>query len=251
LGLLGRGSRFGDAIGQQVSNLDGTHAAALAAHPRVRLVAGASRDEGRRRRFESRQAGVKTYADWRELLARERPEIVSIATRSADHAEITAACAEAGVRAVLCEKPIATTPRRRRPRHPRVSRSAARSSPVNHSRRWHPLWRLARDEIRAGAIGDVHHAMAHWPTGRLGNVGTHLFDALRMLTGADPIAVSGTLDPLLHPDCRGPQYRDPGGWGVVTFAGGIKAFIDASQASKATAGCARCRKHGATVDARG
>ncbi len=34
------------------------------------------------------------------------------------------------------------------------------------------------------------------------------------------------------PDCRGPQFRDPGGWGVITFSNGAKAFVNASQAAK-------------------
>ncbi len=52
LGFIGAGDQVsGDALGQKVENLDGTHAQALAAHERVELVAGSSRDEGRRIRF--------------------------------------------------------------------------------------------------------------------------------------------------------------------------------------------------------
>lgn len=231
LGFIGAGDQVsGDAIGQQVADLDGTHAHALAAHPQVKLVAGSSRDEGRRKRFEERMGSGRTYADWREMLAAEKLDIVGIATNSPYHAEITTACAEAGVRAVLCEKPIAT----RLSDADRAIAACRRSGTilaVNHQRRWHPLWRAVRDEIRAGTIGEVRHAVAHWTSGRLGNVGTHWFDALRMLLGAEAEAVSGTLDPEIAPDCRGQQFHDPGGWGVVSFAGGAKAFIHGAQAS--------------------
>jgi len=232
LGFVGAGDQVsGDAIGQQVSNLDGTHAQALTAHAQVRLVAGASRDEGRRKRFQERQGDPRAYADWREMLVVEKPEIVSVATNSPYHAEITVACAEAGVRAVLCEKPIATR-LSDADRALRVCRERGVILAVNHNRRWNPLWRAVRDEIRNGAIGEVHHVMAHWPTGRLGNLGTHVFDALRMALGAEARAVSGTLDPVVGPDCRGPQFHDPGGWGIVDFSGGVKAFIHASHAAK-------------------
>ncbi|NQU96757.1 MAG: Gfo/Idh/MocA family oxidoreductase [Chloroflexi bacterium] len=232
LGFIGAGDPVsGEAIGQQVGNLDGTHAQALADHPQVRLVAGASRDEGRRARFEERHKGAATYADWRDMLGAERPEIVSVATNSPVHAEITVACAEAGVRAVYCEKPLATC-LSDADRAIEACRKHGTILAVNHNRRWHPLWRVARDAIRTGAIGDPYHAVVHWPTGRLGNVGTHMFDALRMLLGAEACAVSGSLDPVLSPDCRGAQYRDPGGWGIVAFAAGVRAFVDAPQAAK-------------------
>ena len=229
LGFVGAGDQVsGDAIGQRVADLDGSHAHALADHARVTLVAGSSRDAGRRQRFTAALGRANTYADWREMLAREKPDIVSVATNSPHHADITVGCAEAGVRAVLCEKPIAT---RLSDAYRAVQACRERGTllVVNHNRRWHPLWRQLRDEVQAGAIGDVCHATAYWSTGRLGNVGTHVLDALRMVLNAQAEGVSGVLDPELQPDCRGPQYRDPGAWGVVSFERGIKAFIHAPQ----------------------
>lgn len=227
LGFIGAGDpESGDAIGQKVVNLDGTHAAALAAHPRIRLAAGSSRDEGRRNRFAARQGAVTTYADWRDLLRVEKPDIVSVATNSPYHAEITVACAEAGVRAILCEKPVATNLADAE-RAIAACRAHDALLAVNHSRRWHPLWRAARDEIRTGAIGEVCQANVHWPSGRLGNIGTHLFDALRLLLGRNALAVSGTLDSTVPRDCRGDQFHDPGGWGVIEFEGGVRAFVNA------------------------
>jgi len=231
LGFIGGGDQMsGDAIGQQVANLDGTHAAAFSAHPCVRLVAGSSRDEGRRTRFAQRHEGAKLYAHWREMLAAEHPDIVSIATNSPQHAEITIACAEAGVRAVLCEKPIAT----RLADADKVieaCRSAGTLLSVNHTRRWHPLWGKAREEILS--LGEVHHVLAQWPSGRLGNIGTHMFDAAAFLLDETPVAVSGTLDLSDLKDCRGSEYNDPGGWGLVHFSGGTKMFVDAGHSVKA------------------
>ncbi len=231
LGFIGAGDQVsGDAIGQQVANLDGTHSSALAAHPQVRLIAGSSRDEGRRTRFAQRHEGAKIYAHWREMLDAEHPDIVCIATNSPQHAEITIGCAEAGVRAILCEKPIAT----RLADADKVieaCRSAGTLLSVNHTRRWHPLWRIARDEIPS--LGEVHHVVAQWPSGRLGNIGTHMFDATAFLLDETPVAVSGTLDLSALTDCRGSEYNDPGGWGLVHFSGGTKLFVDAGHSVKA------------------
>ena len=233
LGFIGAGDPVsGDAIGQQVKNLDGTHDRALAGNPCVELVAGSSRDSGRRRRFTERTGVERTYADWCRMLAAEELEIVCVATNSPYHAEITIACAEAGVRAVLCEKPIAT----RLVDADRMIAACAQHRTVlmvNHSRRWNPLWLAARAAIDTGEIGRVRHIAVHWPSGRLGNIGTHMFDAVRILRDGQPLAVSGTLDPHVAPDCRGPDYHDPGGWGVVRFEDDIKLFVDATQANKA------------------
>ena len=68
LGFIGGADQVsGDALGQQVSGLDGTHFDALSNHPRVNIVAGSSRDAGRRERFAQR-AGTPTYTNWEEML---------------------------------------------------------------------------------------------------------------------------------------------------------------------------------------
>ena len=64
LGFIGGADQVsGDALGQQVTELDGTHLFALQNHAEVELVAGSSRDEGRRGRFSER-TGARTYANW-------------------------------------------------------------------------------------------------------------------------------------------------------------------------------------------
>ena len=233
LGFVGAGDQVaGDALGQRVRDLDGTHAPGLAQHHRVALVAGSSRDEGRRRRFAERQGVENTYADWREMLKNESLDIVSVATNSPFHAEVTVACAQAGVRCVFCEKPVAT----KLSDADRMIDECKRAGTllvVNHNRRWQPHYRVAKREIAAGAIGDVCHVHAHWPSGRLGNIGTHAFDGIRHLTGLEPEAVSGTLDTTGRPDCRGAQFRDPGGWGVIRLQRGVKVFVDATETAAA------------------
>src|SRR3990172_3120658 len=57
LGFIGGADQVsGDALGQRVEDLDGTHFDAMRNHPRVTLMAGSSRDAGRRKRFAQRTA---------------------------------------------------------------------------------------------------------------------------------------------------------------------------------------------------
>lgn len=214
LGFIGGGDQVsGDRLGQRVADLDGTHREALGRHPRVNLAAGSSRDAGRRERFAAATSAV-TYADWREMLARERLDIVSVATYAPQHAEQVVTCAEAGVRAVYCEKPIAT-----RLADAECMLAACRHSGsllvVNHNRRYNPAYRDLAARIAGGEIGTLTSATLQWAYGRLGNVGTHMIDAVAMLTGRSVSAVSATLDLSDRPDCRGPDFHDPGGWAVM------------------------------------
>src|SRR6266540_1030899 len=49
------------------------------------------------------------YADYRDLLAREQPDIVSVCSHPPLHAPMVLAAARHRPRAILCEKPIALT----------------------------------------------------------------------------------------------------------------------------------------------
>ena len=231
LGFVGAGDQVsGDALGQRVENLDGTHAAALMGNPRIQLVAGSSRDAGRRERF-ARRTGAKTHADWREMLDQEPLDIVSVATYAPQHAGITVACAERGVRVVYCEKPIATQLVDAE-RMIAACDQAGALLVINHNRRFNPNYRRLRDIIATDGLGRLTSASLQWGGGRLGNVGTHLLDALCMLTGRRIEAVSATLDLANKPDCRGPQFRDPGGWGMLRLDGGLMTTFDAADHAK-------------------
>ena len=169
------------------------------------MASGSSRDEGRRERFEAR-TGVPTYADWGEMLAAESLDIVSVATYAPFHADVTVACAKQGVRAVYCEKPVAT----RVSDAERMLKACAAAGTllvVNHNRRFQTNARRLRGLVADGALGELTSASMHWGSGRLGNVGTHFIDTIQMLTGRAVEAVSGTLDLSGKPDCRGDQFR--------------------------------------------
>lgn len=231
LGFIGGADQVsGDALGQRVEDLDGTHLYAMLNHPQVELVAGSSRDEGRRSRFAERTS-ARTYADWREMLDREQLDLVSVATYAPQHAEIVEACAERGVRAIYCEKPIAT----RLADAERMLKACQQSGSllaINHNRRFQPNFRRLRDFIADGGLGDLTSLSIAWPTGRLGNVGTHMFNAAAMLVSRRVAAVSATLDLSRRPDCRGADFHDPGGWGLLRYEGGLMGSFDAGDYSR-------------------
>jgi predicted dehydrogenase len=227
LGFIGGGDQVsGDRIGQKVANLDGTHRETFSKNARVELVAGCDFDAGRRERFAQRTS-ARTYDDWRAMLETERPDIVGVATYSPSHAELTIGCAEAGVRAVYCEKPIASS-LAEADAMIAACEQAGSLLVINHNRRFNPNYRRLRELIAAGELGELTSVSLRWSTGRLGCVGTHFFDAARMLTSRDIVAVSATLDLREKADCRGSEFHDPGGWGVLKMEGGLMTVVNAA-----------------------
>ena len=127
----------------------------------------------RRERFVQR-AGTATYANWEEMLAQEPLDIVSVATYAPVHAEITVACAKQGIRAIYCEKPIAT----RLPDAEQMLEACDEAGALlalNHQRRFNLNHRRLRELIAADGLGELTSASLQWGSGRLGNVG-HTYD---------------------------------------------------------------------------
>ena len=130
--------------------------------------------------------GVRArYADYRQMLSDEAPDIVSICTWHRLHAPVTVAACAARPKAVLCEKPMATSLGECDEMLIAAKRSDVKLA-VAHQRRFNPVWTEARELILAGAIGDVRHIHAIGGQGLLNDC-SHLLDMMRYATG-DPMA---------------------------------------------------------------
>lgn len=118
------------------------------------------------------------YRSAQECLDKEQPDIVVLATPPRTHLSLIRLCAKAGVRAVVCEKPLATSLREAQ----EIVRTVARSNMVfvlNYQRRFSPL--LARTR-RAITASKVEQATCYYSRG-LYNNGGHAIDALLYLLG--------------------------------------------------------------------
>ena len=80
---------------------------AYANHPACEIVALVDRAKDRRQTFADRYGVEVIFDSLDELLAREVPDIVSAILPTSHNPDAVIACAEAGVKVVSCEKPIA------------------------------------------------------------------------------------------------------------------------------------------------
>ena len=173
----------------------------------------------------------------RDAVQREYLDIVSVVTGDDRHADITVDAAEAGARAIFCEKPLATTLADADRMIAAVEKHGVFLS-VDHSRRWQPQWYEARSAIRNGAIGPVRTVV-----GKLGGAramlfrnGTHLTDAICFFADGEPEWLTARLDDNFAD--YGPRYAgdgghdpatDPGANAFILFSNGVRGFYMGSQ----------------------
>ena len=156
------------------------------------IVALADINEENARAFQQEHGGETIYGDYRAMLAHERLDIVSICTWPQLHAEMVIAAAEAGVRAIHCEKPMAPTWGEARRMVATCEERGAQLT-FNHQRRFAAPFRRARELLRAGAIGPLQRLEMRCID--LFDWGTHWFDMCHFYNDEAPAAwVLGQID---------------------------------------------------------
>lgn len=162
------------------------HASVVASNPRTELVALVDADRAKLEKAKRNFPGVPVFEDASDMFSSARPDVVIIATPTASHKSLTIMAAQAGVKAIVCEKPIAETPEDAEEMI-RVCREANIPLFINHVRRFDPLIREAKSHL--SEIGEVLQSDARYTRG-IHNNGTHTIDLLRFFLG-DVQAVSG------------------------------------------------------------
>lgn len=168
------------------------HAAGYAASDEAELVACADPVPENARELAERYGAPAVYADYRELLREGQPEVVSICTWTGLHREMVEAAVAAGVKAIHCEKPMASTWGDSRAMHD-LCEQAGVVMTFCHQRRFAPEFRRARDLVREGALGELVRIEGYCPN--LFDWGTHWFDMFHFFNEERPAAwVMGQID---------------------------------------------------------
>lgn len=153
------------------------HALGYAQSPRAHLAACADVHRPAAERMAAQFGFERAYTDYREMLARERLDVVSMCLWPALHCEAVLACLEAPVRPRLinAEKPMAPTFGEAVRMHEACAAAGVRLT-FSHQRRFGPHFAKARDLIAEGAIGTLQRMEMDCPN--LLDWGTHWFDMM-------------------------------------------------------------------------
>jgi len=183
---------------------------------------------------------VRQYTDYRELLYKEKPQLVAIATESGKHAQIALDCIEHGCN-VIIEKPIALS----LSDADKIIAAGHKKGVVvcaNHQNRFNKSIQYIRKSLEDGRFGKLSHGAAHvrWNRGLsyyeqakwrgtweqdggcLMNQCIHNIDLLRWMMGDDVEEVMAYTDQLQH------NYLETEdlGLAVVKFSNGCYGLIE-------------------------
>lgn len=123
------------------------------------------------------------YLNHKDMLESEKVDIISVCTWHGSHAPITIDACKAGLKGVLCEKPMATS---LGDADAMLEASAASGTKIaiGHQGRFRQISTTVRELIKAGAIGRPTAVFRHSGDGLLNN-GTHAIDGVLYILG-DP-----------------------------------------------------------------
>jgi predicted dehydrogenase len=163
IGLGRMGSTFDDEIQRGGAIfLPYCHAPSYMASPHTELVAGADLHEGQGAIFAERWglSGEHIYSDYRDMLAAERPDIVSVCTTARHRAAIMQDAIEAGVKAIWAEKPITLSLADADAVIDLSTRNGVVIA-INCSRRHSPFLTEARRMVLDGELGEILQITAY------------------------------------------------------------------------------------------
>ena len=133
------------------------HAQSIIGHPEARLAAIVAPSEASRTAAAKAFPDAKIFADYREMLAQVKLDIVDIVTPSNTHCEITTAALDAGCH-VLLEKPMALSIEDCRTMVQRA-RACGKQLALGHEFRLSSQWGEIKRLIDGGVIGDPQYVL--------------------------------------------------------------------------------------------
>jgi predicted dehydrogenase len=213
----------------------------LACRPRLRVISGRNRENVAR---AAAAYGIESWTgDWREVVERADVDVVDVCTPPGTHAEISMAAARAG-KAVICEKPLATTYAEAATAAGAV-RSAGVLNAVGFNYRRLPAVSLMKRMIDEGAVGTVQLVRATWLSDEfvdrtipfdwrfdramggttIADLGSHLIDLALWMAG--PVAeVSGQSETFVKSRSNRPVTVDEASSALARFESGARGVFE-------------------------
>ncbi|MDD3925995.1 MAG: Gfo/Idh/MocA family oxidoreductase [bacterium] len=199
----------------------------------IRLSALCDMNRGRLDACGARYGILSRYESLEEMLDRERPDILHIVTPPAIREEPMLLAAQAGVRGIIVEKPIALDPAQAGAIRYIAERTGLKIA-VNTQRRYFSTCRLLKQVLDEGLIGDIQWVRAV-TKGNILSMGPHMVDLLLFFLGdISPAGVWATASGM-----NGHDYGHPAPADMLIryiFPGGITAYCEDAAGAVGTIG---------------
>ena len=205
--------------------------------PEIEIVGACDEKFESLARFATEYNVENTYNDLRQMLEKQQPDILVIATWPSSHLKNVLEAVRCGVKGILVEKPIAVNTTQLE-QMIQVTERANILLMEAFMYRHHPLTIAVKQKVEEGAIGEVRYARSSFSTGLtdrrnwrlrgdLGggavmDLGCYCINIMRYLVGREPQSVwaTGTFEPINNV------------WetliGTLDFGDGVTAQLDCS-----------------------
>ncbi len=196
-----------------------THAGAYSNNLEIELVALADVDQEALEKYSKRFNVPRKYTDYKEMLANEKLDIISVCTWNKTHFEIVQEAVKRGVKAIFCEKPISDNVNSAKEMI-KICNENNVLLMINHQRRFDPTHQEIKKFIAEGKLGIIQQASFYYTAG-IANTGSHMFDLLRFFLGdAQWIQAIESNNPSQNND-------DPNLDGIIKFSSGTLCTVQA------------------------
>jgi len=158
----------------------------------IEVVAAADIREDNLELFCDEHGIQHRFTDYRQMLKEMDLDAVTITTWPGLHAQMVIDAANAGVKWVHCEKPMATTFGDAKAMV-RVCAEKGVMLTINHEYRYMPQFAPVKRLLDAGRVGDLVRIESY--TSNLFDMGTHMFDLMNWYNNQQPVKwVMGQID---------------------------------------------------------
>jgi len=167
------------------------------------------------------------FTDVQQLLEKTRPECAIISTTAPTHCKYTCLAAEAGIKYVLCEKPLAVS-LAECDKMLEVCAHHGTVLAVNHQMRFMEQYTEPKRIIASDAFGGLSSVTVIAGNFGMAMNGTHYFEMFRYMTDEEPGEVTAWFSPDKVSNSRGPQFEDCAGTVRLTTPGGKRYYMEIS-----------------------
>lgn len=222
VGLIGLG-RIGSLLEKdKLREKPATHAGAIFNHPECQLVAACDKDPEKQQLFEKQWNFSSFYSDYKEMLEKEKIDILFIATPTSTHYSILSFALQKKVPVIVCEKPLTQNIEEAK-KIKKLYQNSSSIVLINHERRYSKNYQYIQKIIQNQKYGILRSLSAKLyfgnnktPAEILWHDGTHLIDIIGFLIGDEWKIIQ----------CFGKPYQKKATLFVFAKIGSTPAFLE-------------------------
>jgi predicted dehydrogenase len=220
----------------------------LASQPIMHTVC--ARNAGELEEFKNRWGWQNSTTNWKDAIANPEIDLIDVTTPNNQHLDITLAALEAG-KSVACEKPLAATLSDARQMRDAAKKAKKIKTFVWYTYRRVPAVALAHQLVKEGRLGRIYHVRAYYlqdwagpdvplvwrfskevaGSGSHGDLGAHVIDMARFITGDEITEVSGAITETFIKERTIPSKGSAGGIAGGAVAGSKKGKVSVDDAT--------------------